>query len=239
MLEAAARICGEKAAIYFGAERQGHFYSDLCREVAALSHEPLVPDLFDCEPTFVGGEHDVFEREEEIVPKRTMPGFYGRMLDEKVLFDAHTFQTRPKLYIRNARPSEYLRRWAVIRDLFGITTTYLGCLPHPKEGHQIGILQPYIEQDEADPATLDDVEQFMTAHGFGHVDKTVFADPSVAPVTWYRQRDGIPITDAHARNFRKDLEGYIVPIDLMVTVVPKGGSKILPEPHEPWGSNLA
>ncbi len=232
--EAAARICGQETAVIFGPEREKQFYADLCREVAALANESLGPDLFSGDPAFVGGEHLVWEREEDIVPKRTKCGFYGRMMDEKAILDPSSFQMPPRLYLRNARPSEYLLRWAIVEDIFGLKTTYLGCLPNAKQGPQIGICQPYIAQDEADPATPEDVEGFMTAHGFEHVDRNAFADQSVASATWYRQRDGILIADAYARNFRKDLEGYLVPIDLMVTLVPKGASQILPEPDAPW-----
>lgn len=74
----------------------------------------------------------------------------------------------------------------------------------------------------------------MQAHGFTKIPPHVLAVPEVADVTWYRQSDGIIVTDAHARNFRKDLDGVIIPIDLVVTLIPKGGSQVLPDPTDVW-----
>lgn len=98
------------------------------------------------------------------------------------------FLNRPKLTLRCALPSEYLRRWAVLTDIFGLPTSSI---------------------------------------------------PEVAEVTWYRQRDGILITDAHSRNFRKDTtSGALVPVDLVVTTVPAGVPQVLPQPVREWQPDL-
>jgi hypothetical protein len=187
-------------------------------------------------PTFVGGEHAVFEVEDKTaVLKHTVPGFYGRTMDELSLFDQRTFLNCRRLTLRGALPSEYLRRWAVLTDIFGLPTTYQGCIGTPSTELQMAVAQPYIEQADDDPATLEDAAQFMQAHGFMKVDPSCIAIPEIRDVTWYRQRDGILITDAHARNFRKaSPSGVIVPIDLVVTTLPKGVSKVLPEPDAEW-----
>ncbi len=184
---------------------------------------------------FTGGEHAVFESEgKTAIVKHTLPGFYGRLMDESVLLDSRTFQMRRKLTMRGALPSEYLRRWAVLHAVFGIPTTYLGTTGMDVTGLQMAVVQPYIEQDDSDPAEIHDVVEFMTGHGFTKVDPGLIAIPEVAAVTWYRQRDGLLITDAHARNFRKDINGVIIPVDLVVTPLPKGMTQVLPEPLSEW-----
>jgi hypothetical protein len=125
------------------------------------------------------------------VLKHTLPGFYGRIVDEVMLLDARTFQNRPRLTLRGALPSEYLRRWAVLTDIFGMPTTYQG-RTGDSTVPQMAISQPYIEQEDADPPTVADVSAFMQAHGFEKIDPGIIALPEVAEVTWYRQRDGIP-----------------------------------------------
>ncbi len=155
-------------------------------------------------------------------------------MDEVVLLDARTFQNRRKLTLRGALPSEYLRRWAVLQDIFGIPTWFAGRVESAGIEPQMAVSQPYIEQFDDDPAEITDVTAFMEAHGFTHIDASLIAIPEVVEVTWYRQRDGLLITDAHARNFRKDTNGVLIPVDLVVTTIPKGLTKVLPEPAEEW-----
>ena len=189
----------------------------------------------DARPDFTGGEHQVWVSDPPtVVLKHTLTGFYGRVMDESSLLDSRTLQNRRRLVLRGALPSEYLRRWAALTDIFSLPTTYQGRTGNAGSP-QMAVAQPYIDQDDADPATIEDVTAFMEAHGFTKIGTASIAIPEVAEVTWYRQRDGILITDAHARNFRKDTTGAILPIDLVVTTVPKGVSKILPEPETEWG----
>jgi hypothetical protein len=81
---------------------------------------------------------------------------------------------------------------------------------------------------------LEDAEAFFTAHGFERVDDQHIINPEVHGVTWYRQRDGILVTDAHARNFRRDLDSVIIPVDLVIALVPPGASTLLPAAPQPW-----
>jgi hypothetical protein len=85
-----------------------------------------------------------------------------------------------------------------------------------------------------DPSTEEDVTAFFAAYGFNQVSAEIIVNPEIQNVTWYRQRDGILATDAHPRNFRKDTTGVLIPIDLVITLVPAGISKLLPEPMRPW-----
>lgn len=186
-------------------------------------------------PSFVGGEHTVYiPQGSEVVVKHTLPGFYGRIMDETKLLDPRTFQNKTRLMMRAALPSEYLRRWAVMTDVFGMRTHYLGKVIGSDREPQMAVEQPFIPEDENLPATSEDAEAFFTAHGFDRVDNAHIINPEVHGVTWYRQRDGVLVTDAHARNFRRDLDGVIIPVDLVIALVPPGSSVLLPAAEKPW-----
>lgn len=235
LLESAARLAGAGSSFHFGPERQGQLTDARQSQLAELLQELEAPTPSDAPPDFTGGEHQVWISDPPtVVLKHTLTGFYGRVMDESSLLDSRTFQNRRRLILRGALPSEYLRRWAVLTDIFSLPTTYQGRTGNTASPQMV-VAQPYIDQDDADPATIEDVTDFMKAYGFTKIDTASIAIPEVADVTWYRQRDGILITDAHARNFRKDTTGAILPIDLVVTTVPKGVSKILPEPKAEWG----
>jgi hypothetical protein len=234
-LEAAARLSGAHDSLHFGPERKGQLASAREIELKRLASEPSAPPPPCDEPTFVGGEHIVFGDEAKTtVFKHTVFGFYGRILDETVLVDPRTFQNRRKLAMRGALPSEYLRRWAVIEAVFGLETHYKGIVDPASAEPQMAVSQPYIDQLVEDPSTEEDVTAFFAAYGFNQVSAEIIVNPEIQNVTWYRQRDGILATDAHPRNFRKDTTGVLIPIDLVITLVPAGISKLLPEPMRPW-----
>lgn len=183
----------------------------------------------------MGGEHVVFiQNDPKIVIKHTLPGFYGRIMDETNLLDPRTFQNKTRLMMRAALPSEYLRRWAVMDDVFGMTTRYLGKVTGKDREPQMAVEQPFIPEDENLPATAEDASNFFSAHGFVRVDDAHIINPEVHGVTWYRQRDGVLATDAHPRNFRRDLDGVIIPVDLIIALVPPGTSELLPAATALW-----
>ncbi len=187
LLAAATRLSGPDAAVHFGPERQKQFPAAREGELARLAEESEAQAPPSQEPVFTGGEHAVFESEGKIaVLKHTLPGFYGRIMDESTLLDPRTFLTRRKLTMRGALPSEYLRRWAVPHDIFGIPTTYEGRTGSNLAEPQMAVAQPYIEQDDNDPAEIGDVIQFMEGHGFTKVNPSPIAIPEVADVTWDR-----------------------------------------------------
>lgn len=145
MLAAASRICGENAPVYFGPEWKKQFASAREGQLKALSLEQAANPPPSPLPTFTGGEHLVFEDETKTtILKHTLLGFYGRTVDESVLLDARTFQNRRVLTFRGALPSEYLRRWAVPQDIFGLPTVYQGKVGDGPEP-QMAVAQPYIE----------------------------------------------------------------------------------------------
>lgn len=235
-LESAACLSGGNDSLYFGPERKNKLPAARESELKSLSQGVPAPPPPIEEPQFIGGEHIVFTDEAEtVVFKHTVPGFYGRILDETVLLDPRTFQNKRKLAMRGALPSEYLRRWAVCSTVFGVITKYEGVVNPKAAEPQMAVSQPYIVQDHDDVPVTGDVIAFFEANGFTQVSDEIIVNPEIHGVTWYRQHDGILVTDAHPRNFRKDAAtGILVAIDLVITLVPAGISKLLPEPVRPW-----
>jgi hypothetical protein len=234
-LAAATRLSGACDSIHFGPEWKSKLPAAREGELKRLTAEASAPAPPEPSSQFLGGEHEVWVSiPPTTVFKHTVPGFYGRILDETVLLDPRTFQNRRKLAMRGALPSEYLRRWAVAETVFGLETLYCGVVNPSAAEPQMAVSQTYIDQFADDPATEADVSAFFIANNFTQVGADLIVNPEIQNVTWYRQRDGILITDAHPRNFRKDTTGVLIPIDLVITLVPCGLSKLLPEPERPW-----
>lgn len=238
LLAAAARLAGGNAALCFGRSSQREFPAALERELRALREEPVAPAPQ--VPLFAeGGEHRVYGTlEDKELIKHTLPGTFGRIMDERSLLDPRTFLSRPKLIVRGALPSEYLRRWAIMADVFGMVTTYLRRVHLTDLAVQMAVTQVYIVEQADDPTTPTDIAEFFAVHGFERVKPELIVNPEVQHVTWYRQRHGILVTDAHARNFRKDTEGVLFPIDLVIALVPAHASTLLPIPRGSWKPSL-
>lgn len=234
LLEAAARIAGGDAAFCFGRDKQRTFPKDRSEQIARLQSLRRV-DLREVPLLGTGGEHQVYaaksESEDRIV-KVTLPGVYGRTVDEDILLDSRTFLNVSKLKLRDARPSEYFLRWALLDEVFGLQTRLEGVVGTEGSEPQIVISQPFIGQDMP---TDEEVDAQMHLMGFEKVEARHVANPENIGCTWYRRLDGILITDAFPRNFRLELEsGFVVPIDLMVNLVPPGLSTILPSAATPF-----
>ena len=231
LLESAALFCGVRGALRFGRDQVCPFPEEREREVAKLG---ALPHCLSGDMTriAVGSEHIVHRTADSLrIVKITLPGVFGRIVDEDRLFDSRTFLNSWKLKLRDALPSEYFTRWALLDVLFGLQTQAEGI--HQDDGRepQLVISQPFIGEFMPD---LEDVESLMKAMGFSKVDAKNVINPENEDCTWYRQRDGLLITDAFPRNFRLDREGAIIPIDLMINIVPPGASKILPPATEPF-----
>jgi hypothetical protein len=234
LLQSAARISGADAQIHYGWNSQRSYAAAREGELRQLAAEPDA-GAPPSDTMGVGGEHALFGSEAlGKVIKHTLPGFYGRIMDETKLLDARTFQNKTRLMMRAALPSEYLRRWAVMTAVFGMRTHYLGKVMGSDHEPQMAVEQPFIPEDENLPATLEDAAAFFTAHGFERVADEHIINPEVHGVTWYRQRDGVLVTDAHARNFRRDLDGVLIPVDLVIALVPPGASALLPAAKKLW-----
>lgn len=154
------------------------------------------------------------------------------IMDERKLLNPRTMLSEFKLTIRPALPSEYLTRWAIFSSVFGIDTEYVG---RPLGSvNQLEIRQTFVPQDPDAIIEATDIETYMEAMGFVKIPPDLIAIPEVQHVTFYRQHDGILITDAHPRNFRLTPAGLIVPIDLVVSAIPTGASRILADPVTTW-----
>lgn len=231
LLESAALFCGVRGALRFGRDQVRPFPEEREREVAKLGGMPHYQSG-DMTRIAVGGEHIVNRTSDSLrIVKITLLGVFGRIVDEDRLFDSRTFLNSWKLKLRDALPSEYFTRWALLDVLFGLQTRFEGI--HQEDGSepQLVISQPFIGEYMPE---LEDVEALMKAMGFDKVDAKHIINPENGDCTWYRQSDGLLITDAFPRNFRLDREGAIIPIDLMINIVPPGASKILPPASEPF-----
>jgi hypothetical protein len=179
-----------------------------------------------------GGEHVVHLSADGLrVLKFTLPGQFGFCVDEKMVFDSRTFLNKPRILHRQALPAEYLGRWLVLRKVFGLRTELEGTITRPDGTQALVISQPFV--GESMPA-WEDVEFVLTGLGFARVDNANLSMRELDDVVWYRQRDGVLISDAYPRNFRLEASGALIPIDLVVNIVPPGASKILPPATEPF-----
>lgn len=180
LLQSAARLAGAGHSLYFGGQSGKLSPAARESELKQLATEIDV-EIPDYPPSFVGGEHTVFMPDQpETVIKHTLPGFYGRIMDETKLLDPRTFQDKTRLMMRAALPSEYLRPWAVMTDVFGMRTHYLGKVVGSDREPHMAVEQPFIPEDENLPATIEDTEAFFTAHGFDRVDDTRIINPQGA-----------------------------------------------------------
>ncbi len=179
-----------------------------------------------------GGEHVVhLSPDGKRVLKFTLPGEFGFCVDEIILFDSRTFTNKIKLTHRRALPSEYLWRWLVLRKVFGLLTEVEGVTKRDDGSPALVISQPFVGEEMPD---WEEIEAQLTGQGFALVDNALLSMPEMNDVIWYRQRDGVIISDAYPRNFRLDATGAIIPVDLLVNIVPPGASKVLPAATEPF-----
>jgi hypothetical protein len=236
LLEAKHAIAGHRDTFYFGPERKAERIAERAREVRQLA-QTVVTKTPPLPPSFKGGEHAIWVIGDPAtrVFKKTFDSSYGYVLDEQEMLDDRTLLNRRQLFMRPALPSEYLLRWAVLHAIFQLPTRYEGHVPNRTGDPDMAISQPYIEQDENDPPQPEDITKFMIEYDFVKVESGKVVTPEQKDVTWYRKKDGILISDAYARNFRKSPHAHmIVPVDLVVTIVPPGVSKLLPAPDSPW-----
>lgn len=231
LAQSACRFAGGSRTVYFGPEQAKHLPEAREAQLALLANEP--EGLAISDPDFVGGEHRVYVPEPPTtVTKQTLPGQFGMIMDERKLLNPRSMLTEFKLTMRPALPSEYLTRWEIISKVFGVDTEYVG-RPFAST-NQLEIRQTFVPQDPETTIEACDIETFMEAAGFVKVPAEVIAVPEVQSVTFYRQHDGILVTDAHPRNFRLTPAGLIVPIDLVVSAIPLRVTKVLAEPDTAW-----
>lgn len=236
LLVAAKDLVGEGPPFRFGWRADGSFGLERERQVAALS---LLPAFIGSigELLGKGGEHIVhFSSDRSSVLKFAHPDSFGFVIDEESLMDSRTLRMRPMLKHRPSLPSEYLFRWALLGYVFGLVTNFEGTRNVQRKEVSIVISQPFIgiEENDDDVPEWDEVVAFLMAFGFQPVDDAHVAYKEIKGAVWYRQMDGVLISDVFPRNFKRDKTGAVIPIDLVVNIVPPGASKILPQATEPF-----
>ena len=234
LLEAAKSLAGPDATICFGRRPDGTFGLERNDQIAKLSafrkFEGDLPPVL-----ATGGEHVVYgSAVSGIIVKTALPEIFGYVVDEDKLLDERTFLQVPKLKHRHSLPSEYFVRWAILDHVFGLQTEFCGIVEQDKSCPSLVIIQPFIGSTEVDNPSWEQLEAFFDAHNFVRVDDKHIADPRIKGAVWYRQRDGLLMSDAFPRNFRIDASGVVIPIDLIVNIVPPGASKILPSAATPF-----
>jgi hypothetical protein len=236
LLIAAKNLTGEGSPFRFGGRADGSFGLERDRQVAALGLFPAFVGSIG-ELLAKGGEHIVhFSEDRSSVLKFAHPDSYGFVIDEESLMDTKTRLMRPLLKHRPSLPSEYLFRWALLDSVFGLVTSFEGMRKVKGNNFSIVISQPFIGMEESDDDVpeWDEVVAFLTAFGFDPVDDVHVAYKEIKGAVWYRQKDGILISDVFPRNFKRDETGAVFPIDVVVNIVPPGASQILPLATEPF-----
>lgn len=172
MLVAAKSLAGEGPPFRYGWRADGSFGLERERQVEALSALPVFAGSMG-EFLDDGGEHIVhFSQDRSRVIKMAHPNSYGYVVDEESLMDTWTLMMRAQLKHRRALPSEYLFRWALLDAVFGLVTTFEGTRQIADGEPSLVISQPFIgvEDRDDDVPEWDDVNEFLTAHGFLKVD---------------------------------------------------------------------
>jgi hypothetical protein len=234
MLNTAQGLAGEGPPFRYGWRADGSFGLERERQVELLGSLPKFSASLG-EALAKGGEHVVyFSEERSTILKIALPGIFGYVVDEEMLMDDRTLQVRPKLKHRPSLPSEYLFRWAVLDQIFGLVTTFAGVKLDDKNQPSLVIQQPFIGSEEDDLPEWDEIAELLSAHDFSRIDDVHIADPQIKGAIWYRKKDGVLLSDVFPRNFRRTEGGVIFPIDIVVNIVPPGASKILPAASEPF-----
>jgi hypothetical protein len=148
------------------------------------------------EPIRGGAEHSVFyDRQADIVIKLTHAGSFGWSTKGEGI---------------RATPLEYLDRLEWQNHVFSDDIRIVAVVGDPRI-LRVVMSQPYIYEDENAPdITLNEIDQFFASR---HLNK-VWVNPD-AP--WFFNADlGIIIGDANPGNFVRDVNGEIVPIDLVI-----------------------
>lgn len=235
LVEAACAFSGGGAPIHFGRSAGGTLGFERENQVKRAGN------LLQFSPSKLGvdivrgGEHEVYwSQAAGLVHKVTFPDAFGYVIDEADGLSDRTFLNETKLQLRPALPSEYLIRWAILDAVLGMQTHFEGVLHRAKDEISLVISQRFIGETPGKMPTWEQMEEFMAGFGFSKVDPLNIRTKEIQDVTWYRQRDGVLITDVLPRNFRIDVSGVVVPIDLIVNIVPPGASCLLAAATEPF-----
>jgi hypothetical protein len=165
------------------------------------------------------------------VVKCTKPGRFGYGHGPKGQYGRHSAAT----------PLFYLQRLDLMNNIFLSDLRLEGVALGAPDFENVEKLSPYavtsqgyIEiADEKHPhPTEQEIADFMMAHGFNLIEDSCF--------NWFRESDGIIVTDAKPLNFVNSPEG-IVPIDLILSREDQVESTEIahnPRPAEPTGQKV-
>jgi hypothetical protein len=109
-----------------------------------------------------------------------------------------------------ASPFEYLERLLLQNSLFGDRIRLEG-IANEETGVVVITAQPNVT---GGPVTNDEIIEFMRRLWFDLVPGLSLGNPGA--LSFYRDLDEVAAFDAHAGNFVKDLNGVVLPIDLIL-----------------------
>jgi hypothetical protein len=240
LVEAARTFAGRSAPIHFGRSSGGTLGFERENQITRAGDLSQFPPSALGVDIVKGGEHEVYwSQEASLIHKVTFPDAFGYVIDEADGLSDRTFLNETKLQLRPALPSEYLIRWAILDAVFGMQTQFEGVLLRANGEISLVISQRFVGETPGAMPTWEQMEEFMAGFEFTRVPPSSIRTKEIQDVTWYRQRDGVLITDVFPRNFRIDVSGAVMPIDLVVNIVPPGASKLLPSATAPFTLRVA
>ncbi len=122
------------------------------------------------------------------------------------------------LILRPATPSEYLHRMDGQNEVFGSDLKIEGItVVNGRLG--LAISQTAIEGEEP---SLIEIESMMECFGFKKVPASKISNDHMKGKTWYDANSRTLVTDVKADNFRKDVNGRLHALDLIVHRLPEG-----------------
>jgi hypothetical protein len=123
-----------------------------------------------------------------------------------------------KLILRPSTPYEYIQRLNWQNEIFGDDLRIEGIHEH---NGAIGLSISQRTIDGCEPSHSE-IHSNMESRGFKKVPASIFNNQHISDKTWYDPSSRILVSDAKPDNFKKDQEGGIVPIDLLIQKLPEG-----------------
>ena len=116
------------------------------------------------------------------------------------------------MILRPATPYEYTQRLNWQNEVFGDDLRIEGIHEH-NGALGLSISQRTIDGIEPSQA---EIHCNMEGRGFKKVPASTFNNQHISDKTWYDPRSRVLVSDAKPDNFKKDQEGGVVPIDLLI-----------------------
>lgn len=154
-----------------------------------------------------GAEHLVeLNHAGDRVIKHTKPGAFG------VAFGGVQAPFGHYADLRAATPHEYLQRIEESNRVFGDDARVEGT---SKVGASVGLVtsQRYIHGEH--PAQ-EEIDSLLSSKGFRKVGADQLGSDYISDKTWFHPQSGHIVADTKPDNFKKDAQGHIVPVDVIV-----------------------